>query len=232
MDKRILTREELLHLQQFIISRSQRFAEPAILLEITDHFACKTEEVLQAEPALSLASAMKKAHEAFGVRGFAPIAEAYEQQAGLRYRQYYRQSRYKVLFSLHGPGLVLLGILVAQAYTLLEGFIRLPDQGFWLVLLLEGLYAAGLLAIWHRRRGHRHQIVNGLAYGAANQVFSWLWLGICIIPVRETFPGLAPVFAGILAALLALQLLTLLRLRKKVNADIEDIERRLQLQHH
>lgn len=79
MDRIVLDNEQLTTLRHFIWKRGFREAE--VVNEILDHFACKVEEVMANEPKLNLQEAMYKAHESFGVMGFAPIAAAY--QAGL-----------------------------------------------------------------------------------------------------------------------------------------------------
>lgn len=83
MDKIILDKEQLTTLTHFIWKRG--FREPDIVQEILDHFACKVEEVMADEPKLNLQEAMYKAHESFGVMGFAPIVSAY--RAGIIAKQ-------------------------------------------------------------------------------------------------------------------------------------------------
>jgi hypothetical protein len=231
MDKRILTREELLQLRKFIISRSQRFAEPSVLLEIMDHFACKTEEVLTEEPSLSLEQAMKKAHHSFGIKGFAPIAEACEQHIYQRYKKLCQGIRINILLSWHSLGLAATGILFARLYSLAHHQHFLTDNGLGVVIILELLYAAGVGMLMQRRKTTRkkHQLVYAKAYEATQYIFAWLWLGFLLIPVQDMLPPfLMSGLVGFLASFFMFQLLSLHRLIIKVNADVAATEQRLQ----
>ena len=68
MGERILRSGELQQLARFIVTRAVRFAAPLMLpLEILDHFTCKTEELLDEAPGLSLDEAMHKVRQSFSV---------------------------------------------------------------------------------------------------------------------------------------------------------------------
>lgn len=230
MDNRILTGEELVQLRKFIVSRSHRFAEPAILLEIMDHFACKTEEVLTDEPSLSLEQAMKKAHHSFGIKGFAPIADAYEQHIYQRYKKLCQRIRLNILLSWHSLGLAAGGIFFARLYSLAYQGHFVPDNGFGVVILLELLYAAGVgILLLRRKNARKHQLVYAKAYEAAQYIFAWLWLGLILIPVQDKLsPLLMSALVGLLASFFMFQLLSLYRLITKVNMDVAEMEQRLQ----
>lgn len=229
MDKRILTPEELEQMKTFIVSRSQRFAEPLVLLEIIDHFACKTEELLHEDPTLPFATALQKAHHSFGVKGFAPIATACEKRLYGQYKRAHQEAQRKLLFSPHGLGLLATGLLVSQLdYRLPRLGISFLD-GPGVIFLLEILFRLGILFIWFRQKAARkqHPLVFEKAYEASSSILDWLWLGLILAPLHDHFSSLYPVFTGCLAFLLSLQLLALYRLYRKVEADIAAILQRI-----
>ncbi len=230
MDKRKLTGDELAQLRNFIVSRSRRFAEPGILLEITDHFACKTEELLNEEPALSLQQAIKKAHHSFGIKGFAPIAEAYEQHTYLHYKRFSQQTQLSILLSWHSLGLLCIGIFFTRLYSWLSGFHLVFGNGHEAIILPELLYAGGVaLLLLQRKNVKKHQLTFGLAYEASQYIFGWLWLGLILLPLQDELPqAYLATLTGCLASFLSFQLLSLWRLITKVNSDVQAIEQQLQ----
>ena len=132
MDRKTLSPAELQQLKKFIVSRSARFGEPVLLLEILDHFACKTEEILEEEPDTSFEDAVRKAHQSFGVKGFAPIAAACEQGIYQKYKQLFRKVQRDLLFSKHMFGFLLAGLLCFKILMLLNA----PSSTMCLVLLV------------------------------------------------------------------------------------------------
>ncbi|GAA4453145.1 hypothetical protein [Rurimicrobium arvi] len=107
----MLRKEELQLLETYIKKRSLRFAEPAILSEILDHFACKVEELQAEHPGIELEEAMLRAHRSFGIRGFGPLADVAENSVYLRYRKYAFAEIRQLLLSPH-----MLYILSAGAF--------------------------------------------------------------------------------------------------------------------
>jgi len=107
MDKPLkLTAEQLPFLKDFI--RKRGFVDPVQINEILDHFACKVEEVLAANPKISLQQAMYDAHTSFGIMGFRPIVEAFEE--GMKFK--YKSTYWKTVKSLmKSPKWVLLIVL-------------------------------------------------------------------------------------------------------------------------
>lgn len=98
-------------LVKFIHSRG--FKEPVVVLEILDHFACKVEELLVAQPNIQFEHAMIEAHKSFGVMGFAPIVTSFEEQTAKRYKTLFWRNFRKVLTT---PQCVILLPLVAIGY--------------------------------------------------------------------------------------------------------------------
>lgn len=134
MDKVTLDKEQLKELRRFINSRG--FHEPAVVMEVLDHFACLVEERIQADERIILEEAMKQAHASFGVFGFSKIAEAAKKEQGA----YLRKAIKKHLKSM----------LSAPAYWLLIALTGLVYyKVYMLVLPLEtGLFSGKYLLSW------------------------------------------------------------------------------------
>lgn len=81
----MLSHEQLKQLVRFIHKRG--FREPAVVLEILDHFACKVEELLAAKPGMDFQQAMMEAHKSFGVRGFYPFSEDFYRHTQRKYKK-------------------------------------------------------------------------------------------------------------------------------------------------
>lgn len=219
MDRRILNPAELAQLRRFIVSRSARFAEPAVLMEITDHFACKVEELLNRDGGLSLEEAMRQAHQSFGIKGFAPLAEAFERSVYQRYKQWYRAEQKKLLFSAHTPGLILLGILAGQLFLLRHRHPWPPFDGAEVVFAVELLYAACLVAL--RRKGERFRLYTEKAQEASISSVFWLWAGLAVIIPASLLPPVAVAWlTGILTTLLGFNLVAFAHLMNKARQDM------------
>lgn len=222
MDKRTLTPVELQLLKQFIISRSARFAEPVILLEILDHFACKTEELLTADPRLGFDEAMRKAHQSFGIKGFAPLAASCEQGIYQKYKQLFRKLQRELLFSGHMLGFLAAGLLCFNLLLLLNARDLLPASGIELVLALD-LGCFIMLLVQRFRNPYRgvHKLFYEATGTIANRVFLAVWMGAYMLPL---FPKLSPVvFAGATGALFTVLLFTITvhgRLMRIVQEDM------------
>lgn len=231
MDKRILTPEELAQLKQFIISRSARFSEPGILLEITDHFASKTEEILTEEKYISFEMAMKKAHHSFGVKGFSPIAEAYEQTIFNAYKKASKQFMHRMLFTIHFPGTLLIGLFFGFGFLFLNKLHLLRMDGFELLLLLQLIYC---IAVYPKRvlfkKSKVFQFFYAKAIEANAATILWPWATLLIIPGLSYIGAAATaIVIGSLAFLFSFNLILVDRLMKKVKHDTEDLNQKLQL---
>lgn len=89
MDKAKLTREQLLEAVKFIKGRG--FRDEVVIVEILDHFACKVEDKMAADPKLSLECALKSAHADFGPMGFQRLVSSFEEGSKSRYNAAYRR---------------------------------------------------------------------------------------------------------------------------------------------
>lgn len=151
MADRCLNKEELLVLQQYIRSRSATFAEPAIMLELLDHFACKVEATLAENGKLSLEEAMKQAHQSFGIKGFASLAEGFKILTIHKYKKYFTTLLHKKLCSLHTIGLLAVALLVGKV----QFYLQISGMDGWtstLRMLVMVVYAMGIFP-YHRRLG-------------------------------------------------------------------------------
>lgn len=115
MDKLTLTSEQLKELELYVHKKG--FKDAVVKAEILDHFACKVEEVMTEEPQLKFDDAMLKAHQAFGVLGFAPIRENLDSYLKTKYRQIFNKEIKKRFTSIpHIIVMLLLGYCVFKAY--------------------------------------------------------------------------------------------------------------------
>lgn len=148
MDKRILTSEELLHLTHFIKSRG--FKEPSTVAEILDHFACKVEELLSAQPGLRFDQAVQQAHLSFGYKGFGAIAEAYETGLRKKYRmlywRYFLQLLQQPLYFIMALG-VGFAVLQSHQFAFRHGLTDFMDRNLAPTLLFAALAVAEIT--WH-----------------------------------------------------------------------------------
>lgn len=155
----MLQKEELRVLKDYIEKRSQRFSEPAILMEILDHFACKVEELRQQEPHLSLDEAMLQAHASFGVRGFAPLADQAQSSLYQRYRKISMREMKAILQSYQVLFLISVGLLSYRVLSLL--YPLLPQTSLFRILdipLLVYLLLLGVLRLLHARKLKNHPL--------------------------------------------------------------------------
>lgn len=230
MDKRTLTREELRMLRHFIASRSSGFAEPSVLLEIMDHFACKTEELLVADPSLSFEEAMKKAHLSFGVKGFAPLAEAHRKGLTSRYRRLYRQEYRKILGSYHLAGLLIAGFFVYQLYLSGPHWFGAATDSSYIILLMEMLYAICIFVGRRRIAVHQdYRLFYDKCIEASSGAIVAVWAGLpLIILQQEISRDVMAVFTGMLAFVLLLNLLVVKKLFD--SAEKDTLETRQQLE--
>ncbi len=112
-----LSESELQTLCAFISRKG--FGEPALLLEILDHFACKVEELSAQHPDWPLEKRMEEAHRQFGVAGFYPLVKNYEEGLQRHYSRYFRKSLAAGFGDARTLGLVLLAPLLFYIVTLL-----------------------------------------------------------------------------------------------------------------
>jgi len=137
MDSITLTDNQLTTLRAFINRRG--FKDELVVEEILDHFACKVEELMGADPGISFEDAMTRAHKSFGVSGFLPLAQAFEKQLEQKYSLLYRQYIKKLLTT---PKYLL--ALIPTAYLFFKGVVWLEEQHH----LVFGSINFVMLIIW------------------------------------------------------------------------------------
>lgn len=143
MDSKVLSQEQLKELVRFIHSRG--FREPAVVLEILDHFACKVEELLAAKPGMQFYQAMVEAHMSFGVRGFYPFSENFYQQTKKKYKKlFWRNFKSIVSKPVSILSLPVIGYFVFDLYLRASASLHfriwetwnIVDVTFFILLLL------------------------------------------------------------------------------------------------
>lgn len=232
----MLKNEELQQLKAYIEKRSLRFSEPAILLEILDHFACKVEEIKEQHPELNLADAMSRAHAAFGVRGFAPLAEQAENSLFLKYKKASFREMRSVLCSAHVVYLLAIGLisheLIKWCNPVLHRWelFRVTD----VPLLLFLIVLCALRTINGRKfRGHQLQWTTAYASSPLGLLFGNAWmypLYFGMAGLSERYANLTPywlpvtlmlaIFSGIVAQRLQRQAAQDVLVSRKILADL------------
>lgn len=189
MDKVVLSQEQLAQLKQYIAKRSPRFADPLVMEEILDHFACKVEELLTRQPGADLATVMLQAHRSFGVKGFAPIADHVEQNLLKKYQRISYKEIRSVLLSPHTIGMLAIGVLV---YMLVQSILGILPKDASIILINAPLLIYWiLLMIYHHRKLKKlrtYKVLWAAAYQASpislllSNVASHLILAIFFVP--------------------------------------------------
>lgn len=221
--KIVLNKEELQRLREFIYKRG--FRDEAVINEILDHFACKVEEQLSANPKLSLNEAMYNAHQSFGVLGFYVIQANLDKSLKHRYRALYWASLKTVILSI--PLLVLYALFwlaIYRGYLWVwfnhRGSIFGPNllvHLFWLLSLGSGIW------VMLKFKAHKHY------YGQMAKQATW-WVGPMFIPVfvgEPTTDKKAYVMAYLLASFVVLSIITLFaqyRVLKAASVDYSEFK--------
>jgi hypothetical protein len=118
------------------------------MLEILDHFACKVEEILSEDPHIPFDTAIQKAHQSFGVKGFQPIVASFEAETEKKYKVLY-WNNFKTIISK--PACIILLPLIAIGYfkffmwTVKNQYAHILDVNdgvsvFFIVLIMLQLY--------------------------------------------------------------------------------------------
>jgi hypothetical protein len=166
MDRRKISASDLEEMKSYIRARSSSFKEPGILAEILDHFACKTEELMNEDQSLSFQEAMHMAHESFGVRGFAPIASAWEANVSNHYKQWFKKNALKTLASIHGIGIMALSLLMAELYWFFMNKNVFPLDGYEVLIAIQ---IAGAILFFTNKTGKALRSKHPTLYTIATQ---------------------------------------------------------------
>jgi hypothetical protein len=225
MDNRKLNETEIALMKQYIASRSYSFKEPGIMAEILDHFACKTEEILNEQKSISFPEAMTMAHKSFGVRGFAPIAAAWEANTTSYYKQWSKGNALRLLLSLHGIGIIALSILVAEIYWIISHNVRLPFNGFEVLITIQVIAA---IIVFSNKTGKAIKKKHPLLYGIASQAIVFkggaLFLSLPFVIFSSHAPLMAQaLIAGSITFYYAFYCIQQLSLHQKIVAHIQTI---------
>lgn len=194
MDNVLLNQDQLEQLRQYIAKRSPRFADPLVMEEILDHFACKVEELLTREPGADLNATMLKAHRSFGVKGFAPIADHVEQTLFKKYRRFSYKEMRSVLFSCHIIGVLAIGLLV---YLLVRSLLVLVPADTSVILINAPLliYWILLMSYYHRhlKKLRAYKLLWAVAYQASpislllSNLAGYLFFPLFFVPTNTNY---------------------------------------------
>lgn len=230
MDKVTLTKDQLTALCDFIKSRSTSFAEPAVMFEILDHFACKVEEEMMKDTSLSFSEAIKTAHQSFGVKGFAPIAEAFHHTLRHQYKSWYRQQAKTLFLSVHLTGMLLVAFTVFRLSLYVHHTPWLHINNGSLVVFMEFIYVVFFYTARARLSNQqRHQIFFEKALSVSSGFIVWMWAGLAILVFNTQLSAVTSAVAtAFLSFVLTFNLILFSRLLVKVKKDISAIESQLQ----
>lgn len=136
-----LSAADINQIRVFISKRG--FTEPDLQMEIIDHIACRVEEMLTANPEISLGQAVHTAHAEFGIMGFSVFEDAMKANLQKRYFKIFKQ------LWLGSFNYKTLPVMIAFIYLVSIGFKAIAEPqivfnatGF---ILLTGLVINGLL---------------------------------------------------------------------------------------
>lgn len=226
MDNRVLNKEELQALQQFIRSRSAAFADPAVMLELLDHFACKVEALMTENRQMSLEEAMKQAHRSFGVKGFAPLSESFKAGLQSRYKRTYSFLYKKKCLSVHALGIAALAILVGQVTYILQ----VNSISFWadlVPLLIITTYATGICPMRLKRSKNKYAAAyyEAALQASTHQIGWFVFLQFVLIGSVALLPFLwYGILLGVLVFGFGINLLVHYELMKQVDRDAAEME--------
>jgi hypothetical protein len=230
MDKITLTKDQLRTLGDFIKSRGQSFAEPAVMFEILDHFACKVEEEMMMDKSLPFPEAIKKAHQSFGVKGFAPLAQAFHQSLHHQYKFWYRLQAKKLFFSVHLIGLLLVAFTVFRL-SLYANQLHWPHtDNASILVFMEFIY----VVFFYTARGklsarQKNQIFFEKALTVSSGFILWMWAGLAILIINTQLGAIASaITVALLSFILSFNLILFSRLLVKVKKDVSVIEAQLE----
>lgn len=164
-----LDKEQLQHISAFISKRG--FTHYDLQLEIIDHVACKVEELMTANPSLSLDEAIGLTHGQFGPNGFSVFEDAMRTSLRKRYWQLFRNEMMHFFQPLYVP-------LVLGSVYLLYLAVRAtnsPEAIFYCSwgLLIVSMIVDGALN-YRKLRRYRSMLtmqMGGISFIITNVVF-------------------------------------------------------------
>src|SRR5690606_21304825 len=152
-----LTKQQIEYIRTFIKQRG--FTAMDLQLEIVDHVACRIEEKMGENPALSFEEALQQTYAEFGVSGFSKLEAA--MVSSLR-RKYFRQIKLELKRWLSFSGVLLVGSFACIVYQLFF-LITTP----WLLAITWSRYFAlslgAFLYLWRLAPRYRKLMVMQFA---------------------------------------------------------------------
>lgn len=232
MDSKVLSQEQIRELVLFIHSRG--FRAPYIVLEILDHFACKVEEILEQKPDIQFYQAMVEAHLSFGVRGFYPFFESFQQHTEKKYKKlFWRNFRSELgkpynifMLSLFG---VLLFMLYVRASANLQfkiwDYYTVVDVAFFIILLLCPLL--DLAIKFSLPKGYRRHpfISSSLMSGSVSAFWFFIFMGPALRRFDVTYPWIFGSIFALYVTYITARHFANKRTIQKAKDDLEAINR-------
>lgn len=216
MDKQIiLDADQLAVLKRYIKARG--FRDPAVVIEILDHFACKVEELMIHHPSLALETAMQRAHASFGVAGFRPMVVAYEQELATEYKLRYKAGLKETLNNL--PLMIVFvvaGFGFSQLYLwTLEHHFQVLDFNilYWFTIIVM----SGFNLVMNGGRKRKGFLESAIGMAGQQSGKTPLLLKVLLLAVLMSlnkFPLITSAYFGVLGICVAVHLHTSHRLMK------------------
>lgn len=131
-----LTKEQILQIRNFVSDRGIRYYD--VQLEIIDHVACKVEDLMTADPNLTLDEAIAQTHAGFGETSFKIIEDTMRRSLQKKYWRLFRTifiSYLTPLYLLPEIGFIYLIYLLATKTDSAD----MPMDIVWIILLLPSL---------------------------------------------------------------------------------------------
>lgn len=229
----MLSKENLQELKAFIEKRSLRFSDPMILLEILDHFACKVEEIQEKNPGISLQAAMEEAHRAFGVRGFAPLADQAENSLLLRYKRIANGHIRNLLCSYPFLLIVAAGLFCYQLLSLwLPAEPLLGCINSWNLPVLAYVLIAGLVRSRAAAKWKKYPLILSMPFRCSllGRLYEQPALWILLLASAGVGVGYPPLQLGLFSVMLMCSIFDVflvVRLHRDAAADAATTEKHL-----
>lgn len=158
-----LTPQQLEYIRSFISKRG--FTALDLQMEIIDHVACRTEELLTQQPTLCFEEAVTRTHHEFGIFGFSTLEDAMQKSLSRKYRN---QFVLELKLWLSFPTVIL---VIGFTFLVYQLFFLVPL--YWLVGTISFIYLAAAVGILvrHFKLHHRYrkmmviQVTNGVVAG-------------------------------------------------------------------
>ena len=177
-----LSKSQIEHIRSFINARG--FVHIEVEMEILDHVASSVENLMEAEPELTLDEAIQKVHRSFGVMGFSSFEDEVKANLGKKIFRLYRKQLWQHWTSLMAVKVALSALFIFAALTLLFNSL---EPGLFKIAAFAILGLAGCIPAFYHQSIFRKWAKRSLMLGSLLWPFLFSTLGaaylIQIIPV-------------------------------------------------